>query len=76
MTRKTMYRQPLEIYLLGKIREHAATDIYRVHVRSVQGDPRNCNWEIDRTDPPLPADMMQELKHVIAPVRETINLVE
>lgn len=76
MTRETMYRQPLELYLLGKIREHAATDINRVHVRSVRGDPRNCNWEIDWIDPPLPADKMQELNHVIAPVRETINLVE
>jgi len=77
MARETMYRQPLELYLLGKISEHAAMDIKSVHVRPVQGDPRNCNWEVDWVDPPLTAEMMSDLNRLIlAPVRETINLVE
>lgn len=77
MARATMYRGPLEIYLLNKIRTYSPMSIERVKIQSLDIPEFGCNWDIEEIQPRLPADMARMIdRDVIAPLKSTIELVD
>lgn len=77
MARATMYQEPLERYLLTKINSTAPIKIDGVHIRRLNADQDDCNWDLAATQPPLPLDLAAELnRKVILPIRNAINLVD
>jgi hypothetical protein len=75
MARATMYQEPLETYLLNKIRDHSPLSIKRVKIKVLGIPELGCNWDIAIIEPSLPVDMIRVLERdVIAPLKAEINV--
>jgi len=75
MAKASMFREPLERYLLIKIGDQAPGLIHNVRVRRLSEPRHGCNWEIEAIEPSLPAEMAADLERkVIAPLRDSIDL--
>jgi hypothetical protein len=72
-----MYREPLEIYLLDKIRSYSPLAVERVEVRLLEEPELGCNWDLHIIEPSLPLDTIHEIdRAVIAPLKAEFNLVD
>jgi hypothetical protein len=77
MTQATMFRAPLETYILDKMRVYAQTTIDSVQVRKIELGEIGCNWDICAIEPRLPDETFYRMhRDVIAPLQLTIVLVD
>lgn len=77
MARATMYREPLERYLLSKLPLEWPVRVKKIKVRRLDEAGETCNWVVERTEPVLSAELADLLnRDVIQPVRETINVAD
>lgn len=77
MSRATMYRQPLERYLLNRINNHIPAFIAAIEIRRLDNAHGGCNWDIAVIEPRLPPETINDLnRQIIEPLRASINLAE
>lgn len=77
MSRATMYREPLETYLLSKIQTYLPLVVKRVEVQRLAEPVYGCNWDLKVIEPSLPTDMIRIIdRNVVTPLKSTIELVD
>jgi hypothetical protein len=77
MGRATMYQEPLEVYVLSKIRAAYPGAAETVRVRRIDGDGCGCSWEVEAIEPSLPIELATDIERlIILPLQETIDLVK
>jgi hypothetical protein len=76
MRRTTMFKEPLERYLLHKIMHaEGATGITKVTIRPLgTADRRGCNWDVETIEPIPEMEMICAVRSVIKEARAGINL--
>ena len=77
MARVTMYREPLELYLLQKIRAQLPLSVQEIRIQTLSNPRFGCNWDVVSIEPSLPVDMLRLIdRDVVAPAKVVIDLVE
>jgi len=77
MSKITMYREPLERYLVDKILRDTSCGVMTVKIRMLRERRGGCNWDIETIAPRLPAQAIDQINHaVVRPMRAEIDLAE